>query len=128
MGCCPKGPPAVPMFPLTMDIYWNTFGLLPPVGPPNVAAVPCQHVVGELMSWQNPAAANYNLSYVKCPKATDIHFLRGPMGPDYIELPVGSGLWYQVTYVINMSRGFTNEHRCVMVFPVPGPGFPIPIP
>lgn len=126
MGCCSKGPPAVPMFPLTFNVWYGTGGLGPPVGPPAQAAVPCQHVLGELYYFNGAGVVGLATSFLKMSKAIDLQWARPALGQDLVECPAGSGLYYAVLYVANMARGFTNEHRVATITPV-GP-FPAPLP
>jgi hypothetical protein len=51
----------------------------------------------------------------------------GPgLGPDTVEVPQGSGAFYQVQDVATMSQGFATAHRYAWL--VPAPGFPLPTP
>lgn len=126
MGCCSRGAPAVPVFPLLMNIWHGVGGITPQVGPPTIPNVPCQHVLGELDFAGVVIGGALLNSWIKTAKNVDVHWARGMGGADVIECPAGSGLWYVVNYVANMARGFSNEHRVIVV--TPGPTYPIPIP
>lgn len=57
-------------------------------------------------------------SILLLPPLTDIRggVLSGPN--DVIELPSGSGRWYQVFLVEDIGKGFPNEHRAAVVFQI----------
>jgi len=122
MGCCSKGPPAPPHFVLTANIWFGQQMIIPPVAPPNLAAVPCQIAPGELI-FQPLVGQRED---IKFPKLTNVHFQRAmPLfGNDLIECPAGSGMWYTVTWVFDVGKGFPNEYRAcsvLQVAPIPDP-------
>jgi len=50
------------------------------------------------------------------PKGADV---RGPQDKvtfDMVEVPAGSGRWYQVVGVDDIGKGFDNEHRTASIF------------
>lgn len=52
------------------------------------------------------------------PPLTDIRDLRcGPV-VDRVEVPVSSGRWYNVFSVEDAGKGFANEHRCALLYPI----------
>jgi hypothetical protein len=65
--------------------------------------------------------------WLKVPKLTNIHYLRTVVpfiGSDTVEVPAGTGNWYQVTFVTDVGRGFPNEYRLALLArqaPVPDP-------
>lgn len=124
MGCCPKGPPHAPSWPITCNIWFGTQLVVPPVGAPNLAAVPCQIAPGEL----NWSSAIGTATFIKLPALTDVHWIR-PMpaaGYDLIEAPAGSGEWYNVNYVQDIAKGFVNEYRVAAVLQIPPYTIPKP--
>ena len=56
--------------------------------------------------------------------------------PDVVEVPSGSGRWYQVNLVDDVVKGFTNEYRIATIVKIgqnyggtaPGLFWPIPMP
>jgi hypothetical protein len=60
------------------------------------------------------------------PMLTDIRSDEKGPGSDWAEVPAGSGRFYQVVYVEDIGKGFSNEHRGAML--IPYPPWPIPYP
>ena len=122
MACCSSGPPRLPTFNLTCNIWFGNT-IAPPVGPPNLAAVVCQLSPGELVFSQLVLATQF----LKVPALTNIHYVRTLfpfIGQDLVEVPAGTGNWYQVSYVADVGRGFPNAYRLAVisrVAPVPDP-------
>ena len=62
------------------------------------------------------------------PKVTDIQDAKNGIGPDTVEVPSGTGRFYQATWVDDVSIGFPTEHRFAqltwggVVWPTPFPG------
>jgi len=123
MARCFVGPPKVPTFNLTCNIWFSQFGP-PPIGlPPNVVSL-CQLTLGD--RGYGVAFGSFNVAYVLVPKLTDVHWLRGGILPaDAIECPAGSGRYYAVQGVDDVGKGFANEYRqvacLVLQFPTPIP-------
>lgn len=108
----------LPQFNLLCDVY--TAIVPPPVGPITFANVPCQLYV----SSKYPGGA------------TPPNFLRMPynpamvmMGPQpwvalgghYVNVPVGSNMWYEVQQAYVVHRGFSNQYiQCTMLQLDPG--------
>jgi len=122
MGCCSRGGPAVPVWPITCNIWYAPGFIIPPVALPTLPAVPCQLVPGELvhMAWIGMQ------NYIKVPAGTNVHWARGLGGADLIECPAGSAQWWTVQWVTDIAKGFSNEHRLCRVTQVAP--FPIPVP
>jgi hypothetical protein len=117
----------VPTFPIKCNIY--DFFSLPPAAP-RLTSV-CQLRVGR---WVAPGAATdwatggFLLGRkLLLPKRTDIRSLDWYGASDTVEVPVGSGRWYQVVVVDDVARGFTNEYRFAVIIPQRGAPLP-PIP
>jgi hypothetical protein len=49
------------------------------------------------------------------PKGTDIRDQSCEGGPDVVEVPIFSGRFYWVTYVDDIAKGFSNEHRWAVI-------------
>lgn len=60
------------------------------------------------------------------PALTDVRGLICPGGPDFLEVPSGSGRWYISYHVEDIGKGFPNEHRAAVL--VPNGPWPAPIP
>jgi|SRR5579864_2182908 len=122
MSRCYTGPPRLPSFNITCNV-WNSTGTVPPFGAPTLAAVPCQLRFGEMIFTQ---LGTFAQMFVLVPKLTDIAKSRGGPASDLIECPAGSGRYYNVQFVDDVAKGFANEYRCVVVtqaspWPVPTP-------
>jgi hypothetical protein len=71
------------------------------------------------------------------PPLVDIRDLSCAAVSDVVEVPAGSGRWYQVCNVDDIGKGFDNEHRCALLFKIAatmfgssyaGLSWPAPIP
>jgi hypothetical protein len=52
------------------------------------------------------------------PAGTDVRCELQGNPDDVVEIPVGSGRWYQVMMVEDIGKGFLNEHRCACVMQI----------
>jgi len=119
----------VPTFNLDVHIY--SFGTPPPGGTPRVITV------GQLRS---PQPTNLTVSYaggsagfnlvLLLPALTDIRDpnITSPASSDYVEVPVGLGLYYRVTQMGDIAKGFANEHRFALLTRMAAFPFPWPCP
>jgi hypothetical protein len=60
------------------------------------------------------------------PPGTDI---RGPLAPgfaDRVEVPAGTGRFYEVAFVDDIGKGFPNEHRCAVLEQTSPQPIPLP--
>jgi hypothetical protein len=67
---------------------------------------------------------NQQVVQLLLPALTDVQDVDSAAGPDWIEVPAGTGNFYQVARVYDAGRGFANEHRVALisrVAPVPTP-------
>jgi len=71
------------------------------------------------------------------PALTDVRSGVVAAVPDFVEVPAGSGRWYQVYAVDDIGKGFANEHRIAVILAVSalvnptayaGIVWPVPIP
>lgn len=72
------------------------------------------------------------------PALSDVRYLMNAPVADLVECPSGSGRWYLVIGIEDIGKGFSNEHRAVILQQVwqdidgagtfPGLFWPIPIP
>lgn len=61
------------------------------------------------------------------PKGTDVRsYEKTFVGNDYVEVPFGSGRYYQVTWVDDVGKGFANEYRLALL--TAWNAWPVPIP
>lgn len=123
-------PFVLPTFNITCEIY--TWPLNIPGGP-RITAQPCQ--------LRAPAANNGGFGSgllavtqiipILLPPGTDIRdqYSAPINAPDYVEVPSGSGCFYQVMWVNDIGKGFSNEHRyATLAKTTAAGGWPVPIP
>lgn len=65
------------------------------------------------------------------PAGTDVRDWYSVGGADIVEVPEGSGRWYEVEIVYDLGGGFANEHRLAVcskvgLWPAPLPGIWVP--
>lgn len=115
---------SVPRMDLTARVW--TFGSGPPALPR--LSTPCQ-----LRGVSSTVAVAFNPSFgftmpmLLCvPEGTDLRDASTLSGKDLIEVPAGSGRTYQVQYVDDIAKGFSNEWRFAIITKVGL--WPTPIP
>lgn len=115
----------LPTFNLTANVYTGANFANPPRIAITVNLTPGRR--GEQpLSPAAGLAATSGAMYILLPPLLD---LRGPLnagGADGLEIPAGSGRQYQVAQVDDIGKGFPNEHRFAVIFPVGV--WPTPIP
>lgn len=121
MSCCSPGPPRVPTFNLTCNVWFGNT-IFPTFAAPSLAGLPCQLKPGDFVF----SPFNFNAMYLCVPARTNIHWNRSgfPFGSDGVECPAGSGHYYRVAYVNDVGRGFSNEYRFALISdasPIPTP-------
>lgn len=124
MARCWTGPPRIPNFNLAVQIWFNYGGPIPPAIGPNVlttgSIVPGEKTIGR-------ADVAPFLRWLQLPALTDVHFGRpGIFGQDLVEIPVASGLFYRCVDVIDCGKGYANEYRIAVLFPLLP--WPVPLP
>ena len=62
------------------------------------------------------ALAPSRQSLLLLPPLTDVRSFIQVNDPDMVEVPSGSGRWYQVGDVEDIGKGFVNEHRAAAIF------------
>lgn len=96
-----------------------------PTGAPRVPLQMCQLCYGRRVNVSStggtgsPGVLTIAMSLL-LPALTD---LRGPQDSvsfDMVEVPAGSGRWYQVIGVDDIGKGFSNEHRTGAIFALAG--------
>lgn len=100
----------LPTFNLLCDLYQPL--LPPPVGPVTYAGVSCQlYVSSKYPGGSTPP------KFLRMPMPA--YQLWGPLGgvPGwYVNLPAGSGIWYEVQEAYVVHRGFANQYlQCTML-------------
>jgi len=128
---------SVPTFNLECNVYtgpWTTKVL-------RLIALPCNLALGRRVQINGAAffgfpdgAASPSLLV---PALSDVRDAGNATGQDIIEVPLGSGRWYEVNIVDDVGKGFSNEYRIVSMFKIcqavnateyPGLFWPTPIP
>lgn len=92
-----------------------------PIGPFRITNQACQltygHRVNVASTGGTTAAGVITMTMnLLLPKLVDI---RGPQSNtffDMVEVPAASGRWYQVVFVDDIGKGFSNEHRTAGIF------------
>lgn len=119
----------LPSFNLVANVHTYAFGA---VGVLRIANQPCQlrapspNYSGILQ----PSASQYTAMCAMWPALTDIRDVyTGTFNqPDVVEIPAGSGRYYQVQMVDDIGKGFANEHRFCTLLKATYALWPIPIP
>jgi len=108
-------PYLTPRMPLDAAVWTNGS---PPPAPPRIASIPCQlkgpthHGTYERVF----AFPGSFIWYALVPKESDIRDQFNTGGADRMEIPAGSGRYYQVAWVDDIAKGFPNEYRLVLVY------------
>jgi len=114
MSCCCTPTYKLPNFNLAVDI-WR--GANPTTNPPDVSTTG-QLTPGQLVIQASlPGGGggfNTVTMFLKLPKLTDIRSTNGGMA-DVCEVPSGSGRFYNVTFVDDVSKGFATEFRLAIL-------------
>lgn len=90
----------VPAMPTAVNIWTNGVSVLLP---PRVITV-CQLRF-------NPALTAQNYVSLLLPAGTDVRGNYHSSGSDTVEVPAGSGRFYEVEWMDDTALGFTNVHR-----------------
>lgn len=124
-----------PVYNLNAKIW--RFGL-PTGGPPSVITT-CNLAlgkrVGHLITKTGATAPSWGGMWLLCPPGTDIQDAKNGIGNDRVEVPAGTGRFYDAVWVDDAGSGFANEHRFAELLgvapwptPFPSPGTPPPPP
>lgn len=116
----------VPLFPSVVAV-WHSPNV-PPAGPDvlfNCQLTPGRRAITPYVI--HPAGSVIpGVIHALLPKGADIRDAKAASGPDLVECPVGSGRFYDVTFVDDIGLGFTNEHRFAQLRGIPT--WPTPFP
>lgn len=117
---------SLPQFNLTCNI-WRV-GSPPPLNPPALSAM-CNLAMGR-RAQIGQLATGSNYMALLLPAATDVRdFWSNGVGGDWVEVPAGSGRFYEVVAVDDVGKGFLNEHRVAFLNKTRSLGdWPSPIP
>lgn len=114
--------------PPTFNLSGNIWrAATPPPAPPTLIT-PCQlRAAGKQSTGQDSLNNAWPFLWSALfPRATDVRDPNGPALGDIVEIPGGTGRYYDVIYVDDVSRGFANEYR--IAFLRKRPPWPAPIP
>lgn len=128
----------VPQFNLLCNIWTGVAGVYPVPyatfsGTPRHASVACCLTLSPNppMSWDQYSTTSIVPamgSLLLLPKLTDIRGWQSfSLTPDAVEVPAGSSRYYSCASVEDRGKGYTNEHRVALLFPLPG-GWASPYP
>lgn len=81
---------------------------------------------GHLPSLAAQGGDGQGAMWLLLPPGTDVQDLKNGVGPDTVEVPSGSGRFYQASWVDDIGSGFLNEHRFAELTGVPA--WPLPFP
>lgn len=122
----------LPTFNLNVNI-WRHQGVSPPVGAPDVTAMgnlaAGRRIVSSEWTMGDPLVDAFYFHHedqLLLPKLTDIRGVNSVTGTDAVECPAGSGRFYEVRWVYDAGKGFTNEHRVALMSQVPPFVDPLP--
>lgn len=110
----------LPTFNLTCNIWRGPQGI-PPVGAPALSPS-CNLTPGRRIA--NQPLQTLPQSYLLLPAHTDVRSFINAIAPDLIEVPAGSGRFYDADFIEDVSKGFATEHRLVAMYqrkPWPAP-------
>jgi len=115
---------SLPTFNITCEVYfgpWLTKTL-------RLTGQECNLAYGRRSSLQNPLSGLENGESMNMtllvPPLVDIRDLSNWGVQDVVEVPSGSGRWYQVSNVDDIGKGFPNEHRAAILFKISENLFP----
>lgn len=103
----------LPTFNLNVNVWRHVS--LPHSDPPAVTCMGQLRGPSQTSATVNPTDGLAAGNYLLVPKLTDIRDASTPSNSDYVEVPAGSGRFYQVLNVDDIAKGFTNEHRYVII-------------
>ena len=97
----------LPDFHLNADVFDGPWSGAPPTAAPRLS-ITCQ-------STPNKVDRTFADNSLKCPSGTDVRdFYAGGLGlPDVVELPAGTGTFYEVVEVVDVAKNYPNEYRFV---------------
>jgi hypothetical protein len=114
----------VPSMPITANIWRGGAPL--PVGPPQIVTKCQLRLIKDAFIISASVVPYNNRSLLILPKGTDIRSLQpGPLPADFVEVPAGTGIYWNVLTVGDVAKGFANEYRAATIscysYPLPRP-------
>jgi hypothetical protein len=119
----------LPTFNITCNIY--TWPLNIPGGPRISPVCQLRAPAANNGGFGSGLLAVTQIIQLLLPPLTDIRdsFAAPINASDYVEVPAGSGCYYQVMWVNDIGKGFPNEHRyATLAKTTAGGGWPVPMP
>lgn len=129
----------LPTFNVTAGIYRNARGssVAFPTGAPDVSCV--ANLSSAKRIWFPDNSATVTSQWMLCPIFTDVRdgIHEQTLAPDWVEIPAGTGCWYNAAEVVFCGLGFPNQHIAVQLsiiaaaqpaWAVPYPSSPPPAP
>lgn len=127
-----------PAFVLSVNL-WRNAGVGGLYVAPNLvfnAALSCgRRVTEKNVTGATPSVASTQMVELLCPKGTDVRSTWNNVANDLVEVPAGSKRFYDIWWVDDVGKGFSNEYRlCTMLFRINSGGggaafgFPVPTP
>lgn len=126
-------PYSIPTFPIQCDVYdgpWGSHAV-------RISGLSCNLAMGKRVYANNVLADftvigtpyAFGLSPVLLvPALSDLRSHMQGVPPDLVQVPAGSGRWYEVRDVEDVGKGFPNEYRAALLakaYEVPGVQDPI---
>lgn len=109
----------IPEFPIVCRVYATA--VVPPVVAPRASDVPCNLAVGRRVNVVSTGGTStpgvlVAAVYLLTPKDHPLHGPEFTGQQDTVEVPQGSGRWYQVMAQDAVGMGFPNEHRVAWIY------------
>lgn len=106
----------LPTFNLTCNVF--TGGIT--TSPPRISGLVCNLAWGKRVNVPSTGGTGIvgvplMTMVLLAPSGSDIRDRVSVGGPDAVEVPSGSGRFYDVAYCDNIGMGFTNEHRAAVL-------------
>jgi hypothetical protein len=91
-----------------------------PIAPPRSSGVACALVYGRRVNVASTGGTGIQgvpltAMSLLLSKGFDIRGLENNIGQDMVEVPAGSGRWYGVYSVDDISKGYASEHRTATI-------------
>lgn len=113
----------LPNFNLFADVYHAPWVVPPGRGPD--AVFPCNLTPGRRQQaalWTPSGATDQSSrTYALFPPSVDVRDKVNVGGGDLVQIPSGSGVFYQVVSVHDVAKGFSNEYRVAVLQKVATP-------
>ena len=116
----------LPVFNLTCNIWRNGIAVTNPPAVISSCNLALGRRVGQVQGLVALGGDGQGAMWLLLPIGTDIQDVKNGIGPDRVEVPAGSGRYYNSVWVDDIGAGFANEHRFaeligVATWPLPFP-------